>query len=323
MGQLAKRKTAFNKNGNLQYCRKRTISLKAGKSKDYTDMINKAMQRLHKSGGGTLKLGKGTFVHKGQIRIPSFVCLVGSGMGSTTLKLANKAPKFRLSGNVRSFWTRRVTVMHLTIDGNRKKQRKGKRASYGRYGYFHELTNYVYLNRVRVRNNQGYGFDPHGSKKYWSYRLIIENCVSEGNGLDGFTIDQTIHGSLRNCLARNNDRHGFNIVTGAGMISIRNSRAYDNGEDSKVGFGFVAQNNMNFGTNRVIIERCTARNNFKGSIRLTDVKDVRLIRNKLSPKGKGFCYDFRKVRKTTLKSNSCSARNNRKFRKSKSSFKES
>lgn len=208
LSQLSKRKTAFNKNDNLRFCRKRTITVRAGKSKDYTKILNDAMKTLRKSGGGTLKLGRGVFIHKGQIRIPSFVCLVGAGMGSTTLKLANRSPTFRTSGNVRSFGTRHVTVMHLTIDGNRRKQRKGRKASYGRYGYFHELSNFVYLNRVRVRNHHGYGFDPHGSKKFWSYRLIIENCVSEKNGLDGFTLDQTIRGSVRNCLARNNGRHG-------------------------------------------------------------------------------------------------------------------
>lgn len=113
------------------------------------------------------------------------------------------------------------------------------------------------------------------------------------------------------------------MVTGSGMMTIRNCRAFNNGQESKVGFGFVVQNNQKFGTDRIIIEKCRAKNNYRGSIRLNDVKDIRLIRNNLSPRRRGVCYDFTKVRKTTLKGNKCSASKSRRFKQSKANFKES
>lgn len=123
---------SFNVKGNLAYCRKRTIRINVDGTSDYTTKFNKALASLGKSGGGRLLLGKGTFPHSGQIAIPSYVCLVGSGMGRTIIKLKNNSKKFKYSGSIRSIHTERVTVMDLTQDGNKGNQKKS--ASYGRYG---------------------------------------------------------------------------------------------------------------------------------------------------------------------------------------------
>lgn len=136
---LSKKSWAFDRSKNMEYCNKRTVTVKPDGKKDMAKKLNDEMKKLRKNGGGTLKLTAGTYFHKTQIKIPSFVCLVGAGMRKTIIKLANKAPRWRTSGSVRSFQTRRVTVMDITIDGNRNKQKKGKRDIYGRYGFFSEV----------------------------------------------------------------------------------------------------------------------------------------------------------------------------------------
>lgn len=162
LSDLGKKRYVFARSRNTRYCDRRTITVRPTK-KDMTKILNSKMKELNKKGGGTLKLVAGTYFHKNNIQIPSFVCLVGAGMTKTTIKLANKAPSWRSSGQIRSFQTRHVTVMDLTIDGNRKKQKKGKKASYGRYGLFTELTNFLWVKNVYVKNCVQYGFDPHGT----------------------------------------------------------------------------------------------------------------------------------------------------------------
>lgn len=208
LGALVRRGAAFPVRDNLRYCSKRTITVPLDGRRDYTSIFNAKMRQLRSLGGGTLKLNRGVYTHSGSIVIPSYVCLIGAGMYRTVLKLNNFSKRFPKAGNIRSFETERVTVMHMTIDGNRFKQLKSKSANYGRYGFFSELTNWLYLYRVRVIRHAGYGFDPHGSKKYWGYYLVIDDCRAERSGLDGFTIDQTVHASITRCVSTANDRHG-------------------------------------------------------------------------------------------------------------------
>lgn len=154
--KLARSKWPFNPWANLAICNKRKIWLAPDGNRDMTATINEKLRQLGAMGGGTLRLTRGTFIHTRNIEIPSYVCLVGAGMSLTVLKLRDNSPRFKFSGNIRSFETERVTVMDLTINGNRYRQRKGQ--TYGRYGVFTELTNYLLLRRVRVTLHHEYGF---------------------------------------------------------------------------------------------------------------------------------------------------------------------
>lgn len=296
---------AFDPAVNIQICQRRGIFLAAKPGVDFSGIFNKHLKALGKAGGGTLRLGPGYFHHSKQIHMPSNTCIRGAGIDSTVIKLVANAPKFPKAGNIRSFWTKHITITDLTIDGNRANQPPGKSRNYGKYGFFSELSNFVYLAKVRVRNNVFYGWDPHGSKKYWSYRLVMEGCKAENNGLDGFTIDQTIRATLVNCFSKGNDRHGFNIVTGTQLAAFTNCAAVDNGYKSGVGFGFVAQNNHFKGTGRLVIRRCTARNNFKGAVKLRDVHTVFVEDSLFTGRGKQICYELDGTKKVWLKRNAC------------------
>ncbi len=156
---------------------------------------------------------------------------------------------FRRAGVLRSFETKRVAVSDITINGNRKAQRmRTKRDRYGRYGFFSELTNYLYLRRVGVINNLDYWFDPHGSKKYWAYYLLLEDCFAKNNGLDGFTLDQTFYIGIKGAVAAENGRHSNNIATCSRYVVAAKNVMRGNGFDSDVGCGMMAQNKQNFGT---------------------------------------------------------------------------
>lgn len=237
--------------------------------------------------------------------MPTRTCIIGAGIDSTVIKLIADAPTFRKSGSIRTFQTSHITITDLTQDGNRASQSASSARNYGRYGFFSELSNYVYLARFRVRNNVFYGFDPHGSKLFWSYLLVMEKCEAEGNGLDGFTIDQTARATISGGFARRNDRHGFNVVTGTQLALFDKCTAVDNGERSSVGFGFVAQNNHLKGTGRVMFRRCRACNNNKGAVRLTDVHDVVVEDSVFDGKGKQVCYELDRTRKVALRRNEC------------------
>lgn len=315
----------FKGSDNFKYCNVRTVELKStSATNDYSKTIQKILDEFDKEKGGTLKLGPGTFTIGTQLRVPSYTCLVGSGMKSTKIKVKKGSKPFKKSGAIRSFQTERVTIMDLTIDGNKKEQKsKTSEDKYGRYGLFSELTNYLYLKRVLVKNNIGYGFDPHGSKTYWSYYLLIEDCVAHDNGLDGFTLDQTKFVGIRYSTSFDNARHGMNIVTGTRYVVALGNEVKDNGFDSAVGCGIMAQNNQGFGTRYIKILKSIAKNNRKASICLNDVTDIEIADNKLSNKHpKAVCYMFDDARKIKLYGNKCTETKAGKFKiKGKTDYK--
>lgn len=123
---------AFDITDNLAFCEKMTKNVNIDGSEDYTAIINAELAALGNAGGGQLKMGSGTFEHTGQLIIPSYVCLVGSGIDNTILKLKDNSPEWGKSGAIRSMHSERVTVMDLTQDGNKENQRDSD--TYGRYG---------------------------------------------------------------------------------------------------------------------------------------------------------------------------------------------
>lgn len=245
---------------------------------DYSPVLEEGFAKLVAAGGGTLQLGAGEFVHSKPIAVPSRCCLRGSGMDVTTVKVADNAPTFEVAGAIRTRYTRNVSVMDLTQDGNRLHVAAG----YGRYGIYTHCSLFVWMRGVRVRNNHKYAFDPHGSKERWGYYLVIEDCVSHGNGLDGFTIDQYFYVSILRCTGNDNDRHGVNVITGSRVVLVKDCVFRANGRVSGKGFGVVVQNNDTrgkFGTKscRVVdnrVEECT-----RGAVCLRDVADVQVMRN--------------------------------------------
>ncbi len=301
----------FNTATNFKYCnRSRATISYSPEVGDYADVINRVLMRMRQRSkpGGSVMLGPGVFPVRRQIRMPSFTCLLGAGMRETRIRLVDNAPTFKQAGLVRSAATTRVTVADLTIDGNRKGQNSMDLhgAAYGRYGLFTQLTNFLYLKSVSVRNNIGYGFDPHGSKLEWAYYLLLEGCEAVNNGLDGFTLDQTYYVTLKQSWAKNNDRHGLNIVTGTRYVQVVENVMKGNGFDSGVGCNMMAQNNQQFGTKHIRYSYNRLVNARKAGYCFDDVSDV-VVRRSIVENDyvESFCYYFSNTTDLNVDSTTC------------------
>lgn len=215
-----------------------TVSAATGDAKKDTAAIKAAIDAAHKayllnsSEQVTVQLGAGTYVVTGDpnnssvgpIELLSGVALVGAGAGQTTIKLADNF-NARVNGIVRTALgdVSDVTVKNLTIDGNRASN-TGHQAGFI-CGDKDDVQSGITLDGVEIKNCTAYGFNPHEI----SYDVTIRNCVSHGNGLDGFVADGVVGGVYENNSAYDNDRHGFNIQNATSNLDLLNNRAYANG----------------------------------------------------------------------------------------------
>lgn len=160
--------------------------------------------------------------------------------------------------------------------------------------------------------------DPHGSKRYYGYFLVIENCLSDNNRLDGYTIDQTYFGSLLSSVAQNNGRHGVNVVTGSRYTIVRGNTFSSNGAESGVGGGMVAQNNVeSLETFGVRFEKNNVFNSTRAGV-ILEVKDAVVSKNKITNAlyasgAQCFRLTGTSASDVLLDSNTCAVKEKRKF----------
>ncbi|HEY9217767.1 MAG TPA: putative Ig domain-containing protein [Phenylobacterium sp.] len=199
--------------------------------------IQKAVDAAYAAGGGVVYLPAGVYgvgnsgLNKTDagIQLRDGVTLAGDGPGATTIMVLAGNNK-DLTGVVRTPFdepTHNVTVRDLTIDGNRDQNSSGKVDGFycGTAPGSSEQDSDIVVRNVEIKDCSGYGFDPHEQ----TIRMTIENCVSHGNGLDGFTLDYLIDSTIRNNVANDNDRHGFNLTTTTQTTLLENNDAYGNG----------------------------------------------------------------------------------------------
>lgn len=238
---------AFDVADNLKVCGLRTSLVPLDGRANYSEILNTTIYDLNSKGGGTLALDEGEYILAEPWYVPGNVCIRGKGMDKTILKMAPQAAPFFRAGMIRIKDAERVSLIDFTADGANDTQRFDTELDYyGRYGLYATSFKYLWIRGVRMRNHYAYGFDPHGTRATWSNYLVIEGSVAEKNGLDGFTLDQTKHISLLDSVARDNYRHGVNIVTGSSDVVVRRLTSQNNGEDPgrrNVGCGITVQNN--------------------------------------------------------------------------------
>ncbi|HEY9218735.1 MAG TPA: right-handed parallel beta-helix repeat-containing protein [Phenylobacterium sp.] len=201
------------------------------------DAIQAAVNAANAAGGGVVYLPPGTYgIGNGAlnqtdagVQLYSNITLRGEGQGVSTLMVlpGNNAD---LTGMVRTPYgqpVHDVVVENLTLDGNRDQNPVGKVDGFfcgtnpGSAVQVWDIT----VRGVEAKDCSGYGFDPHEQ----TLRLLIENCVAHGNGLDGFALDFLIQATVRNNVAYANDRHGFNVVTQTHDSLLEANVAYANG----------------------------------------------------------------------------------------------
>lgn len=262
--------------------------------------LQTALEDVRKAGGGKVTIQAGEYILSKNFEVHSNTQLVGAGMDDTVLKLKNRASPWRVGTSSRSGFLRAVyknynnceniLVSDLTLDGNKANQNTDADSKYGRYGYFTEGCTNLHVENVKIRNFQGYGFDPHGWKSapggpLYGKGLTIVNCVSHDNDWDGFTLDQTDGMVVSNCYAYNNGRHGFNVVTGSRNVVIDNVKTFKNGfyyYTGASGCGMTIQNNQNFGTNSVTVKNSNFDGDKRGGMCTNGVYNIVFDKNKIS-----------------------------------------
>ena len=107
---------------------------------------------------------------------------------------------------------------------------------------------------------------------------------------------------VEKCIAYDNLRHGYNIVTGSKNVVITNSQAYNNGRSGTSGCGITAQNNGNYKTNTVEFTNNNIKNNRYG-ICVNDVYNVKILNNVID--NKTVCFQFTKTRNVEVQGTNC------------------
>ncbi|AYV80991.1 MAG: hypothetical protein Harvfovirus12_27 [Harvfovirus sp.] len=277
---------------------------------DQTQLLQEGLNILSTNGGGTLTVLSGTYILQGNIELYNNMKLQGQGIDVTTFQLIDNAIDFHYAGFLRAEMMHDVIISDLTINGNKNGQSLDDADNYGKYGIFTEGSIEIWFDYVRVTEMNHYGFDPHGHKTimFWGQNLTITNCISDNNGWDGFTLDQTFNIVAENNLASNNGRHGYNVVTGSGHALIQNNIAIDNGyyyvPPPAKGCGITVQNNFQFGTKDVhIIGNTLINNNFAG-ICLNNVSNIIIEDNEITESC--ICYSILYGGYVSINDNLCS-----------------
>lgn len=205
-----------------------------------TAAIQAAEAAAFAAGGGTVYLPAGTYgvlgdgtASNGGIRLRSNVRLVGAGMDVSTIKLL-AAQAVDLTGIVRTtsgVVTNNVRIIDLTIDGNRASVAGGSHDGFY-CGYNTTPFNAdIHLERVKIKNCSGYGFDPHEQ----THRFMMRDCIADSCGdstHDNITLDGIVDGVIENCTSISSGRHGFNLVTSTlrcTLFACRSSLAAQHG----------------------------------------------------------------------------------------------
>lgn len=215
--------------------------------------IQAAIDAAHAAGGGVVYLPPGHYYVgtepdiDGSINLKDNVFLKGAGMEydnatgqATTISLISTCTS-PVAGIVRSPWggfTQNYGLADVTLDGTRDVHPAKSDGWFSGGAPDEEWADTdVFLLRIEAKNWSGYGFDPHEQ----THRMTIEDCVSHDNHLDGFAIDYAVDSLIKNNVAFDNDRHGFNVVTTSQNTILQDNIAYGNGQGSSGGSGFCVQ----------------------------------------------------------------------------------
>ncbi|AYV83927.1 MAG: poly(beta-D-mannuronate) C5 epimerase 1 [Hyperionvirus sp.] len=262
---------------------------------DQTQLLQEGLNLVGENGGGIINILPGEYILQGNLELLNNSHLQGSGIDVSVFKLIDNSIDFAYAGFIRVEMGYNIIISNLTLNGNKAGQGVSATNTYGKYGIFTEGCLGVWFDFVRITEMNHYGFDPHGHKTimFWGQNLTITNCISDNNGWDGFTLDQSLYIVAENNLARDNGRHGYNVVTGSSHVLISNNVAINNGYyyvPGPGGCGIAVQNNFNFNTADVRIESNSFINNAYAGVCLNNVSEVTIEDNEII--GSCICMDI-------------------------------
>lgn len=205
---------------------------------DDTDAIQQAIDQLVKLGGGTVKLGSGTYLVKSIILGPK-VSLVGNGNGATIIKQTTGHKEHCI---IVKDIAAALKIADLTVLGDNANSGVFFEES-GGYG---ENQNYIYSNTANwdksqaykwiiIENISIYKFETGLDINRWGFNINISNCTFSHNGT-GVNMKCT-DSFLYNCYIANNRKDG--LVVNGGANKINNIKSIFNGRANSREYGAI------------------------------------------------------------------------------------
>lgn len=270
---------------------------------DYAPIINQELAALKKK-GGAIRLAKGVYNVSSTIELPSRTCLVGDGTENTVLRVTNRAPAFKGKGVLYSKKGEYVSIMTLTVDGNKDNQSEGE--AFARTGVYFELVNYAWFRGVASINHIRHGYNLHGSDGRHLFHAFIQNCSAENNNWAGFKLGSTKAASIVNSVAKENGRAGIAVTTGATTTMLKDNRLWKNGFRGRGCGVHVFEEKGLLPTDTLILSNEIFDSTHAG-VCLNTTNEVRAVKNMIEnmQSDKAYCYDLFDARALSIVETTC------------------
>lgn len=263
-----------------------------------TKAFQKAIDYLHKKGGGTLEIPKGVFLltnerSNKQLLVPRpGVSIIGAG-NKSVLKVADNTIAFNIyysSSKKDNYQIRDAVFKDFVIDCNGENnipegKNRNKNACIGtRFG------KNILIDHVIVKNNAGRQCFPFGNNEmpFTVQNIVVQNCtfINLGRNVPG-NIHQNDHSAIYAqadyCLLRNNKFNNFRFETEATAMEVHASHCLVENNEAK-----------NFGTGCNVVAF------------VTDMQNVLIRNNNFNGIERGMLFYIRNghtMKNVTLKSN--------------------
>ena len=270
---------------------------------DFAPLINQELMALKKT-GGAVRLGKGVYNISSAILLQSRTCLIGNGTSNTMLQVTDRAPAFAVKGVVYASKGEHVSVIALTINGNKNNQWEGEAVA--RTGAYFELINYAWFRNVASNDHLLHGYNMHGSDNRHASHVFFEGCHAERNNWAGFKLGSTNQASVFNSIAQGNGRAGIVVSTGATTTMLKSNRLWSNGFRGRGCGVLVSIEKDDIPTDTLIISN-TIINSTHAGICLNTTNAVHAVRNKIEnvESNDAYCYDMFDTRGLTIMETTC------------------
>ncbi len=270
---------------------------------DYAVVINEKLNSLVKTGGG-VKLGNGVYPIKSAIVLPSRTCLRGNGTAETILRVQDGTDAFQNKGVIYASKGENISVVALTIDGNREHQSKKKEDT--RSGVYFELINYAWFRNVASVRHTHHGFNLHGSDGRHICRAFIEGSKAENNAGVGFKLSSTYLASVFNSLGKYNGHSGIAVSLGATSTMLKRNQLYGNGIRGN-GCGIRVYNDKELPPTDTSIVANKIKDSPHAGICLNSTTAVRAIQNKIVNRNdrNAHCFAVSDARSLTVVDTEC------------------
>lgn len=186
-------------------------------SADVYNIVQQAMTSISKHDGGVLTFEAGVYMFQRNLKLPSNISIVGSGIKTTTLKLANTAKAFQQSAFIYFKDVSKVEMQNLTLDGNQQNNVLNAILS--------SNTSEMSLLGVQIQN-----FMANGIMFSKTRQATISNSYVENSAWNGVKIINSSDIVLKNNVVSKSGDHGF-VIKSSQITQFDNNTSNDNGNN--------------------------------------------------------------------------------------------